>query len=184
MEAACATLRSKAFATKHETSGRNCEKMMVKKSHQHLAHVTAFAASPIVFLTVTTYKRQLILNTDWVHDILHSIWKSSAELNDWYVGDYLLMPDHLHCFACCGRKSVSLKQWMKMWKSLSARQMIRLHNLKPPIWQADYFDRYLRSSESYADKWNYVKLNPVRAGMVKDAHDWPFQGRIYALSMS
>jgi REP element-mobilizing transposase RayT len=158
--------------------------MNINRNIRHLAHISSFTASPIVYLTVTTYGRRLILNTDWAHEILHAIWAQSSEKNDWYVGDYLLMPDHLHCFARCGRKAVSLKQWMKMWKSLSARKMIRLHDLKPPIWQADYFDRYLRSSESYTDKWNYVKLNPVRAGMVKDAHDWPFQGRIYALSIS
>jgi len=157
--------------------------MIVKNNFSHLAHLSAFTQSPIVFLTVATYKRNLILNTNWAHEILRSIWTSSAEMNGWYVGDYLLMPDHLHCFARSGRNAEPLGRWIKMWKSISARKMIRSYGLRPPIWQADYFDRYLRSSESYAEKWNYVQMNPVRAGIAGDVNAWSYQGRIYTLSM-
>jgi hypothetical protein len=32
-----------------------------------------------------------------------------------------------------------------------------------PIWQREFFDHLLRSEESYDQKWNYVRENPVRA---------------------
>jgi len=51
----------------------------------------------------------------------------------------------------------------------------------PPIWQADYFDRYLRSAESYSEKWQYVADNAVRAGLVNDAEAWPYRGTIHEL---
>lgn len=51
-----------------------------------------------------------------------------------------------------------------------------------PIWQRDYFDRFLRTAESYGNKWDYVCNNPVRAGLVASAADWPYQGVIYELS--
>jgi putative transposase len=40
------------------------------------------------------------------------------------------------------------------------------------------FDHVLRSDESYDEKWNYVKENPVRAGLVQIASEWPYQGEI------
>jgi hypothetical protein len=49
------------------------------------------------------------------------------------------------------------------------------------VWQPDYFDRFLRSGESYSEKWAYVQNNPVRAGLVAQADDWPFKGRIHLL---
>lgn len=49
------------------------------------------------------------------------------------------------------------------------------------MWQADYFDRFLRSDESYSEKWDYVRSNPVRAGLAADAEDWPFAGEIFEL---
>ena len=45
--------------------------------------------------------------------------------------------------------------------------MARELKLAGGIWQEEFFDHVLRSSESYSQKWNYVKENPVRAGLVK-----------------
>ena len=47
-----------------------------------------------------------------------------------------------------------------------------------PIWQRGFFDHVLRTDESYAQKWNYVRENPVRAGLVTKADDWPYSGEI------
>jgi putative transposase len=41
-----------------------------------------------------------------------------------------------------------------------------------------FFDPVLRSNESYGQKWNYGRENPVRAGLVEKAQDWPYQGEI------
>jgi hypothetical protein len=41
----------------------------------------------------------------------------------------------------------------------------------PQLWQPGFFDHILRSDESYAEKWNYVRDNPVRAGLVDRADD-------------
>jgi putative transposase len=39
----------------------------------------------------------------------------------------------------------------------------------------------LRSSDSYSQKWHYVKENPVRAGLIKRSDEWPWQGEIELL---
>jgi hypothetical protein len=46
------------------------------------------------------------------------------------------------------------------------------------MWQPGFFDHVLRSDESYSQKWNYVRENPLRAGLARTADDWPFQGEI------
>ena len=46
------------------------------------------------------------------------------------------------------------------------------------LWQTEFFDRILRSGESYTQKWNYVRDNPVRDGLVMNSGDWPWQGEI------
>src|SRR5882724_7147715 len=50
-----------------------------------------------------------------------------------------------------------------------------------PHWQSGFFDHLIRHSESYAEKWEYVCRNPVRAGFVKDCQEWPWQGEIERL---
>jgi len=44
-------------------------------------------------------------------------------------------------------------------------------------WRRGFFDRLIRNSESYVQKWEYVRENPVRAGLVSRSEDWPFQGK-------
>jgi hypothetical protein len=51
------------------------------------------------------------------------------------------------------------------------------------LWQREFFDHVLRSNESYAEKWNYVRDNPVRAGFVTSANDWPYAGEIETLML-
>ena len=36
------------------------------------------------------------------------------------------------------------------------------------------FHHRLRDAESYAQKWQYVRENPVRQGLVERAEDWPY----------
>ena len=47
-----------------------------------------------------------------------------------------------------------------------------------PLWQPDFFDHVIRSFESYEEKWKYVRLNPLRAGLVEIADEWPYQGEM------
>jgi len=51
----------------------------------------------------------------------------------------------------------------------------------PPVWQRGFFDHLLRSDESYEQKWNYVRENPIRAGLAKSADDWRYAGEIIVI---
>jgi REP-associated tyrosine transposase len=42
-------------------------------------------------------------------------------------------------------------------------------------WQPGGFDRLLRMSESIHEKWNYIRENPVRAGLVAHWKEWRYQ---------
>ncbi len=102
-------------------------------------------------------------------------------LNGWYVGQYLLMPDHVHLFACQAPDARPLAAWMRLWKSISATQINRALVLHGPLWQADYFDRFIRSQRDHQEKWDHVALNPVRKGFVAKPADWPYRGVIHDL---
>jgi UPF0271 protein len=145
---------------------------------RHLAHLPSFRDNPIVFFTVCTFQRRKILASAKCEEILREIWQRSAGHNGWWVGNYVVMPDHVHFFARPAVDARSKPEWVGMWKSVSARRIAATLSIKPPIWQPDYFDRYLRSSEGYSDKWQYVEQNPVRAGLVVSVEDWPYRGTI------
>ena len=49
------------------------------------------------------------------------------------------------------------------------------------FWQPGFFDHLLRRNESYAQKWDYVWRNPVRAKLVAKPEDWPYQGEVHLI---
>ena len=82
------------------------------------------------------------------------------------------MPDHLHVLAAPlenrDAEVGTFSGLMKRWTREPARHRDRWR------WQPGSFDRLLRREESAAQKWAYVRENPVRAGFVKRWQDWPY----------
>ena len=64
------------------------------------------------------------------------------------------------------------------WKEWTSKDLCCELNMTAPFWQRDFFDHLIRSEESYSEKWNYVKENPVRQNLVEYAEQWEFTGYI------
>ena len=149
--------------------------------HRHLPHLRSFISQPIVFLTVVTHQRRHCLTCPAALETLSAIWQQSPRIDGWFVGDYLLMPDHIHLFARAAYDAKSLAQWLETWKSVSSRIFKSQLRVEPPFWQSDYFDRFLRCADNYSAKWDYVALNPVRQNLCARPEDWPWKGRLNEL---
>ena len=130
----------------------------------------------ILFVTLATKDRKMILARDDIQALLAELWQNATA---WLVGRYVLMPDHLHFFCACGGGTHSLEAWMQFWKAAATRNWPRLN--EKPVWQRAYWDTRLRSGDNYSLKWDYVRENPVRAGLVAHADAWRFQGEIHFL---
>jgi len=128
----------------------------------------------IVFLTVCTKERMKWLLNPEAGARLLKVWQ---EASAWRIGYYLFMPDHLHLFCSPSDLNIPLNNWVSYWK--------RLFRIDCPcrewMWQTGHWDTRLRREESYKDKWEYVRRNPVRAGLVTEADDWPSAGMMNVL---
>ena len=135
---------------------------------------------PFYFVTFNTYQRLNLLATVEAHDAFHSFCER-AEGHNIAVGRYVLLPDHIHLFVALSSEGVTLPRWIQALKSVLGKKLLTLSHNKPH-WQEGFFDHLLRSSENYGQKWDYVRMNPVRAGLSKTSEDWPYQGEIARLS--
>ena len=152
-----------------------------RSGDMRLPHLSPFSKQPLLFITTCTAGRRPLLATTTVHEILKTIWTKSAAADGWFVGHYVLMPDHVHLFAMPTQEAKALAAWMKTWKSVSARQIASASRVAPPIWQGDYFDHFVRSASTYAQKWEYVQQNPVRKALCPRPEDWPYFGTLHDL---
>ena len=84
----------------------------------------------------------------------------------WFAHIVLLMPDHLHGMFSFF-ESPPIRKAITDFKAFVARR----HRVS---WQRDFFDHRLRDGDNYEEKAHYIRMNPVRAGLVRDWRDWPY----------
>ncbi|HEX8253323.1 MAG TPA: transposase [Thermoanaerobaculia bacterium] len=85
----------------------------------------------------------------------------------------VVMPDHVHLLF------VPLDGWtldriLRRVKGVSARLINRELQRRGAVWQAESFDRILRSDEDVTRKGEYIANNPVRAGLAAtpEEYEW------------
>jgi len=143
-----------------------------KRSHPTHGVRESTDGPTVVFLTVCTRHRVAWLADELVEKQLIHAWQQAQA---WQVGRYVLMPDHIHLFAAFKDTAFDLDRWVRYWKSLFSK----LHNHPDHRWQTDHWDTRMRSVSQFQEKWDYVKENPVRAGLVVESKLWPYQGTVF-----
>jgi putative transposase len=128
--------------------------------------------APLFFLTFNTRNRKPLLANDRVHRAFYGFCIKGIP-GGASVGRYVLMPDHGHLFLRLS-SDLSLTHWARLMKRTLSCSIAE----PPPHWQEGFFDHLLRGRESYSQKWEYVRQNPVRAGLSTKSEDWPYQGEI------
>jgi len=137
-----------------------------------------FSPSPIYFVTACTFNRRSILAGNAIHQSFIE-FADAGERHGAYVGTYVIMPDHSHFFVALEQVK-ELSGWMKSLKNCLSKTLRSL-NVASPHWQKGFFDHVFRSDESYAQKWEYVRENPVCAESVTQWKDWPYWGEVWQL---
>jgi len=140
---------------------------------------------PLYLVTFNTLLRRPWLACDAVHQAFREYTERGLAFHV-VTGRYVLMPDHVHVFVRIGR-NITLRRWesglkQHLGKALTAlgQEPVTIPGSKlKSFWQPGFFDHLLRHNESYAEKWDYVWRNPVRAGLVAKPEDWPYQGEIH-----
>jgi len=132
----------------------------------------------VYFITICTHSRKRIIASPNASSILLAEWSGASTRHGWQIGRYVIMPDHVHFFCAeqPGGARRNLSSFLGLWKQWTAKGLIKSLLLSPPVWQKESFDHVLRYDESYAEKWEYVREHPVRAGLATKWQDWPYQG--------
>ena len=152
-----------------ERSDKPDRKVPAKRSVADLGN-----RSSIIFVTVCTKDRKAIFANEAAHGLLVEKWQDA---DHFLVGRYVIIPDHVHFFACPSNPEHSdVRRWIAYWKRLVTQAWPKPRDL--PLWQKQAWDRQLRSGESYSEKWDYVRANPVRHGLATNAGDWIYQGEL------
>ncbi len=151
---------------------------MMSRLHLHRLATVDGAMPPVYFVTTCTLGRRRVLATPTAAGIIRQIFRESLSAWGWRIGRYVVVPDHVHFFCSPDDPALGdLSTLVRRFKSLAAVRLAR-QGAPGAVWQPEFFDHLLRHGESYQQKWEYVRDNPVRAGLVPRTDLWPYQGEI------
>jgi putative transposase len=87
---------------------------------------------------------------------------------------YCLMPDHVHLLLEGTADDADLREAVRVWKQVVGYAWKSRTNTY--LWQVGFHDHVLRERDHTCAVVGYLLNNPVRAGLVEHAADYPWSG--------
>jgi REP element-mobilizing transposase RayT len=88
----------------------------------------------------------------------------------------VVMPDHVHLLFLPLRNKdgwpFPLVEILQCMKSTTAHRVNKILRISGPLWEEESFDHILRSDETLKEKCEYIRQNPVEAGLVARPEDY------------
>jgi Transposase and inactivated derivatives len=86
---------------------------------------------------------------------------------------WCVMPNHVHALLEVWERR-PLAGIVHSWKSFTAKTINAILGRVGPLWQRDYYDRYVRDDRHLRAVIEYIESNPVKAGLVAEAASWRY----------
>ncbi|HTV54501.1 MAG TPA: transposase [Terriglobia bacterium] len=122
------------------------------------------------FISVRLLKRRNNI-TDPDFALLVCAFNRARRLQPFWLTAWVFLPDHWHAIFA-PRHPVTVSLAMKCVKQSSTTLINRSRGSEGELWQARFFDHAARTVKAYNEKVEYIHMNPVRAGLVRDPADW------------
>jgi putative transposase len=121
----------------------------------------------------TYYRNHHFVNEEAVSLVLSQFLRAADE-DGFALLVYCFMPDHTHLLVEGVTESADAKRLIKMSKQYSGYAFSRKFGKR--LWQPWGFEHVLRAEEDTYAVARYILQNPVRAGLVQNALDYPYVG--------
>ncbi len=121
----------------------------------------------------TRGREKLFVSAAAVETVLLQFLRAAAETHVAIVA-YCFMPDHVHLLVLGMGDDSDVRRFIRLAKQYSGHAYSNRYARR--LWQRLAYERVLRSGEAVDVAARYILWNPVRAGLVKNAEDYPFSG--------
>ncbi len=112
----------------------------------------------------------LLDNDELLYDVRAQFLRT-AERTNFEILAYCILHDHVHLLVKGTTRDSDLRRFVRLAKQFSGFVYRKRRSGK--LWQRSYYDRVIRSQEHLGDIARYIVENPVRAGKVTNAADYP-----------
>lgn len=121
--------------------------------------------------TQTVGRKPFFRHERWARLMLETLRHYDG--NGYQLHAYVIMPDHLHLLI---RPTETIEKSIQLMKGGFSFRAKRELEWKGDIWQPGFNDHRIRDEEDWRRHLEYIRKNPVEAGLVSNALDFEFMG--------
>ncbi|MGH9746954.1 MAG: REP-associated tyrosine transposase [Candidatus Acidiferrales bacterium] len=134
-------------------------------------HRTAPGSS--YFVTTKCWQGRSVFQVSENAEILLRTIVNHRDRKAYLLHEFVIMPNHLHLILTPSA-STSLEKAVQLIKGGSSYAVHEERGQKMEIWQEGFHDWTIRGSDDWLSKAEYIRMNPVRAGLVARVEEWPY----------
>ena len=113
-------------------------------------------------------RRAKLSETDLV--LIAPPFNRARAVHPFYFTGWAFLPDHWH-YVCAPQYPATISLTVKSLKQNSMTGINRHRGTEGELWQSRFFERALRTVREHNEKFEYIHLNPVKTGLVRQPQD-------------
>jgi len=134
------------------------------------------------FFTLTLLRRRdndlLTRHIERLRDAVRAVRRAHPfDIHGWVV-----LPDHLHCVVQLPEGDADFTLRLRLIKAGFSKSLprtewlsaVRQRRGERGIWQRRFWEHLIKDKADYRAHMDYVHINPVKHGLVKQVADWPY----------
>ena len=125
----------------------------------------------IFFITTVTWQRAPIFRVEARARLVIEVLFGYRDQRKYLLHEFVVMPDHIHVLLTPAPE-VSLERAAQFIKGGYSHRQRKIEKIQ--VWQESFTNHRIRDAEDYERHCEYISMNPVRAGIVRDVAAYPF----------
>jgi putative transposase len=127
----------------------------------------------VFFVTTTTSMARRLLQSERNAMLLIDVLRANVAAGKFQMHDFVITPDHLHVLVTLP-SDVSIEKAMQLIKGGFSYRLKREFGYQGEVWQRGFSEVRIIDGQSFLQHRAYIVQNPVRAGLVERAEEWPY----------
>ena len=123
------------------------------------------------FITTVTRQRLPIFRVEARARLLIEVMLGYRDQWKYLLHEFVVMPDHIHLLLTPADE-ISVERAVQFIKGGYSYRLRKVEKIQ--VWQESFTNHRIRDAEDFERHREYVRMNPVRARLVRDAAAYPF----------
>jgi putative transposase len=145
----------------------------MSKPARNASSEAILSSERVFFATTKTSMARRILQSERNAMLLIEVLRSNVAAGRFQLHDFVIMPDHLHLLMTIP-SDMTIEKAMQLVKGGFSYRLRKEYGFQGEVWQRGFSEVRVNDKQSWLRYREYIGQNPVKAGLVDSAEQYPY----------